>query len=96
MKDAADVVKYKGGNFTKVSAGLREVQHHMCMAKRVPENPEDPAQKNIAAAPTLQALAKISKDCKACDLWKVGISSNQNKAQGQVIYSAEDETFSVF
>ena len=42
------------------------------MAKRVPENPEDPAQKKIAAAPTLQALAKISKDCKACDLWKVG------------------------
>ena len=42
------------------------------MAKRVPGNPEDPAQKKIPAAPTLQALAKISKDCKACDLWKVG------------------------
>ena len=63
---------------TKAGISLKSVRAYekssiiRCMAKRVPENPEDPAQKKIAAAPTLQALAKISKDCKACDLWKVG------------------------
>lgn len=31
---------------------------------------EDSAQKRIPSAHSLTALAKIAKDCKACDLWK--------------------------
>jgi len=42
------------------------------MPKRLPGNPSDPAQKKIPLTPELPALAKISKSCKACDLWKRG------------------------
>ncbi len=42
------------------------------MPKRIPGNIDDPAQKKIPSTPTLQGLAKISKSCKACDLWKRG------------------------
>jgi uracil-DNA glycosylase len=42
------------------------------MPKRPPDNPEDPAQKKIPSTPTLKGLAKIARDCKACDLWKRG------------------------
>lgn len=34
--------------------------------------PEDPAQKKISSTPTLAGLARIAKDCKACELWKRG------------------------
>jgi len=40
------------------------------MIKRRNNNPEDPAQKKIPSTETLPGLARISKDCKACDLWK--------------------------
>ena len=40
------------------------------MIKRRNNNPEDPAQKKIPSTETLPRLARISKDCKACDLWK--------------------------
>ncbi|HEY4741306.1 MAG TPA: UdgX family uracil-DNA binding protein [Candidatus Acidoferrales bacterium] len=40
------------------------------MAKKIPGNPDDPAQKKIPSTHTLEGLEKISKDCKACDLWK--------------------------
>jgi uracil-DNA glycosylase len=40
------------------------------MAKRIPDDPDDPAQKKIPFTPTLHGLAKISQDCKACDLWQ--------------------------
>jgi uracil-DNA glycosylase family protein len=33
---------------------------------------EDSAQKKIASTPTLKGLAKIARDCRACDLWKRG------------------------
>jgi len=34
------------------------------------EQSNDPAQKRIAATPTLAGLAKLVQNCKACDLWK--------------------------
>src|ERR1700683_5624801 len=40
------------------------------MARKIPRNPDDPAQKKIPSTHTLEGLEKISKDCKACDLWK--------------------------
>ncbi|MGC1688198.1 MAG: UdgX family uracil-DNA binding protein [Candidatus Acidiferrales bacterium] len=40
------------------------------MANKIPGNPDDPAQKKILSTHTLEGLEKISKDCKACDLWK--------------------------
>ena len=40
------------------------------MPKRTPGNPDDPAQQKIPKTLTLPGLAKISKNCKACDLWK--------------------------
>lgn len=33
---------------------------------------EDPAQKKIASTRSLKGLAKIARDCRACDLWKRG------------------------
>src|ERR1700683_5145197 len=40
------------------------------MARKIPRNPDDPAQKKIPSTHTLEGLEKISKDCKACDLWE--------------------------
>ncbi len=42
------------------------------MPKRTAGKPEDPAQKKIPSTPSLQGLAKIAKNCKACELWKRG------------------------
>lgn len=55
----------------------------MNMPKRDPQKPSkiprpkaaspvanDPAQSKIPATPTLEALAKLAQNCKACDLWK--------------------------
>jgi uracil-DNA glycosylase len=39
------------------------------MPKRPTVRPRDPAQEKIASTPTLDGLARISKNCKACDLW---------------------------
>jgi uracil-DNA glycosylase len=40
------------------------------MAKRVAGGLEDPAQKKIPLTPTLEGLARLAKDCRACELWK--------------------------
>jgi uracil-DNA glycosylase family protein len=40
------------------------------MPRRTQGNSEDPAQGKIPSTPTLEGLAKIAKDCKACDLWQ--------------------------
>jgi uracil-DNA glycosylase len=40
------------------------------MAKHDSPNSEDPAQQKIPSTPTLHGLARIAKDCKACELWK--------------------------
>ena len=42
------------------------------MAKRAPNVPEDAAQRKIPSTHSLTGLAKISEDCRACDLWKRG------------------------
>jgi uracil-DNA glycosylase len=42
------------------------------MTKLFDDGPDDAAQRKIPSTPTLQGLARISKDCKACDLWKRG------------------------
>ncbi|HTZ73922.1 MAG TPA: UdgX family uracil-DNA binding protein [Candidatus Aquilonibacter sp.] len=42
------------------------------MPKRTSGNPDDPAQKKIPSTPSLQGLARIAKNCKACELWKRG------------------------
>lgn len=40
------------------------------MPKRTTGNPDDPAQKKIRSTPSLSGLAKIAKNCKACELWR--------------------------
>ena len=42
------------------------------MAKHDHLEYEDAAQKKISSTPTLKGLAKIARDCRACDLWKRG------------------------
>ena len=61
------------------------------MPKRVPGNPEDPAQKKIPSTPTLPGLAKISKDCKACDLWKRGTQTvfGEGEPNSKVMFIGE-------
>jgi len=63
----------------------------MHMPKRVPGNPEDPAQKKIPSTPTLPGLAKISKDCKACDLWKRGTQTvfGEGEPNSKVMFIGE-------
>lgn len=61
------------------------------MPKRIAGNPEDPAQKKIPSTPTLQGLAKISKDCKACDLWMRGTQTvfGEGEADSKVMFIGE-------
>jgi len=61
------------------------------MPKGTANPPEDPAQKKIASAPTLQGLAKIAKDCKACDLWKRGTQTvfGEGKPDSTVMFVGE-------
>ena len=61
------------------------------MPKRVPGNPEDPAQKKIPSTPTLPGLAKISKDCKACDLWRRGTQTvfGEGETNSKVMFVGE-------
>src|SRR5690348_2972359 len=42
------------------------------MAKRDHPGFDDAAQKKITSTPTLEGLAKIARDCHACELWKCG------------------------
>lgn len=61
------------------------------MPKRTPGNPDDPAQKKISSSPTLQELAKISKTCKACDLWKRGTQTvfGEGEQDSKVMFVGE-------
>lgn len=61
------------------------------MPKRTTGNPEDPAQKKIPSTPALQGLAKISKNCKACDLWKRGTQTvfGEGKPDAKVMFVGE-------
>lgn len=63
----------------------------MHMPKRVPGNPENSAQKKIPSTPTLPGLAKISKDCKACDLWKRGTQTvfGEGEPNSKVMFVGE-------
>ena len=61
------------------------------MPKRNFRNSDDPAQKKIPSIPTLQGLAKISKTCKACDLWKRGTQTvfGEGKPDAKVMFVGE-------
>lgn len=56
-----------------------------------PSELKDPAQKKIASTPTLQALAKLAQDCKACDLWKraIQVVYGQGKPDSKVMFIGE-------
>jgi uracil-DNA glycosylase len=59
--------------------------------KCISGNPEDPAQKKIPSTPTLQGLAKIAKNCKACDLWKRGTQTvfGEGEPDSKVMFVGE-------
>lgn len=61
------------------------------MPKRISGNPEDSAQKKIPSTPTLQGLAKIAKNCKACDLWKRGTQTvfGEGEPDSKVMFVGE-------
>jgi DNA polymerase len=61
------------------------------MPKRTPGNPDDPAQKTIPSTTTLQGLAKLSKNCKACDLWKRGTQTvfGEGEPDAKVMFVGE-------
>jgi uracil-DNA glycosylase family protein len=61
------------------------------MSKHTPGNPDDPAQKKIASTRTLEGLAKISKDCKAYDLWKRGAQTvfGEGESDARVMFVGE-------
>jgi uracil-DNA glycosylase len=61
------------------------------MPKRTTGNPDDPAQKKIASTPSLAGLAKIAKDCKACELWKRGTQTvfGEGGADAKVMFVGE-------
>src|ERR1700733_386868 len=51
----------------------------------------DPAQKEIPGMSTLAGLARISKDCKACDLWERGTQTvfGEGEADSKVMFVGE-------
>jgi DNA polymerase len=61
------------------------------MPKLTPGNPDDPAQKKIPSTPTLQGLTKISKNCKACDLWERGTQTvfGEGEPDSKVMFVGE-------
>ncbi len=61
------------------------------MAKPDKRRPADPAQKKIPLAPTLDALADISKGCKACDLWERGTQTvfGEGKPNSKIMFVGE-------
>jgi DNA polymerase len=58
------------------------------MAKRTPT---ESAELLIPAHPTLSALRKAAKDCKACDLWKRGTQTvfGEGQSDAKVIFVGE-------
>jgi uracil-DNA glycosylase len=61
------------------------------MSKEGRHPPHDPAQARISATPTLEGLARIAKNCRACDLWKRGthIVFGEGKADSTVMLVGE-------
>ncbi len=61
------------------------------MPKRVQGNVEDAVQKKIASTPTLQGLEKLSKNCKACNLWRRGTQTvfGEGKPDSTVMFVGE-------
>jgi len=61
------------------------------MPKRISGNPEDSARRKIPSTPTLQGLAKIAKNCKACDLWKRGTQTvfGEGEPDSKVMFVGE-------
>ena len=61
------------------------------MPKRTRKNPDDSAQKRIPSTPTLAGLAKIAKNCKACELWKRGTQTvfGEGKPDAKVMFVGE-------
>lgn len=51
----------------------------------------DAAQDKIPSTPTLQGLAKIARDCKACDLWKrsTQVVFGQGQANSKIMFIGE-------
>jgi uracil-DNA glycosylase family protein len=54
-------------------------------------NLEDPAQARILSTPTLEGLAKIAKNCKACDLWtrSTQIVFGEGESDSRVMFVGE-------
>src|SRR5581483_6929667 len=61
------------------------------MTKNNRPDREDAAQQKIGSTPTLKGLAKIAKDCRACDLWKRGtqVVFGEGKPDSAVMFIGE-------
>ena len=61
------------------------------MSRRAAVNSGDPAQQKIPSTPTLQGLAKISENCKACDLWKRGTQTvfGEGRPDSRIMFIGE-------
>jgi DNA polymerase len=61
------------------------------MPKRTIGNPDDPAQKKISSTSSLVGLAKIAKNCKACELWKRGTQTvfGEGQPDAKVMFVGE-------
>jgi uracil-DNA glycosylase len=70
---------------------MRLIWHDTGMPKCTLGNPDDPAQKKIPSTPSLQGLAKLSKNCKACDLWKRGTQTvfGEGEPDAKVMFVGE-------
>lgn len=61
------------------------------MPKSIRGNPGDPAQSKIPSTRTLEGLARIASDCKACDLWKRGTQTvfGEGEPDSKVMFVGE-------
>jgi len=61
------------------------------MPKSIRGNPGDPAQRKIPSTRTLEGLARIAADCKACDLWKRGTQTvfGEGEPDSKVMFVGE-------
>jgi len=61
------------------------------MPKRALGEAQNDAQKKIPSTPTLPGLAKLSRNCKACDLWKRATQTvfGEGKADSKVMLVGE-------
>jgi uracil-DNA glycosylase len=98
LKDTAAIVKAacrstQAFTLNKDSAPpIGRQLHPTRMSKLFQDDPaQDAAQSKIASTPTLEGLAKIAKDCKACDLWKRGTQTvfGEGRADSKVMFVGE-------